>query len=123
MAKLLKNTFLVHAVLSGVLGLVMLTAPGRFLQLLGWAPIDPILSRMLGAALLALAWGDYHGWRGAEQATQTLIVQMQLAFAALAGLSVLRHLLVARWPLMVWLLFIGCAAFAVLWGLALRRKA
>lgn len=122
MSKLLKNTFLVHAVLSGVLGLVLLTVPGRFLQMLGWGPIDPILSRVLGAALLALAWGDYRGWRGVDQAAQTLFVQMQLAFAALAGLGVLRHLLAARWPVMVWLLFAGCVVFAALWGLALRRK-
>ncbi len=122
MSKLLKTTFLVHAVLSGVLGLVMLTVPGRFLQMIGWGPIDPILSRILGAALLALAWGDYRGWRGADQVTQTLIVQMQLVFAALAGLGVLRHLLVARWPVMVWLLFAGCVVFAALWAIALWRK-
>ncbi len=122
MSKLLKSTFVVHSVLSGVLGLVLLTVPGRFLQMLGWGPIDPILSRMLGAAVLALAWGDYRGWRGAEHAAQTLIVQMQLAFAALSALGVLRHLLVARWPAMVWLLFIGCVAFAALWAVALWRK-
>jgi hypothetical protein len=68
MSKLLKTTFVVHVVLSGVLGLVLLIMPGRFLQLLGWASIDPILSRILGAALLALAWGDYGGWRAASPA-------------------------------------------------------
>ncbi len=123
MSKLLKNTFLAHAVLSGVLGLILLTIPGRFLQMLGWAPIDPILSRILGAALLALTWGDYCGWQGIEQPAHTLIVQVQFAFAALAALGVLRHLLVARWPLMVWLLFAGCVIFAALWAIALRRKA
>ena len=123
MSKLLKTTFVVHAVLSGVLGLVLLTAPGRFLQMLGWRPIDPIVSRILGAALLALAWGDYRCWRGADQVTQTVIVQMQFAFAALAGLGVLRHLLVAYRPVLAWPLFIGCVVFAALWGVALRRKA
>ena len=122
MSKMLKTTFVVHAVLSGVLGLVLLTVPGRFLQLLGWSPIDPLISRVLGAALLALAWGDYRSWRGTDQAVITLFVQMQLAFAALAGLGVLRHLLVAQWPVMVWLLFAGCALFAVAWAVALWRK-
>ncbi len=53
MSKLMKTTCVVHAVLSGVLGLVLLTVPGRFLQMIGWGPVDPILSRILGAALLA----------------------------------------------------------------------
>ncbi len=122
MSKLLKNTFLVHAVLSGVLGLVMLTVPGRFLQMIGWGPVDPILSRILGAALLALAWGDYRGWRGADQTATKLFVEMQLAFAVLSALGVLRHLLAGRWPVMVWLLFVGCVVFAALWAVALWRK-
>jgi hypothetical protein len=122
MSKLLKTTFVVHVVLSGVLGLVLLIMPGRFLQLLGWASIDPILSRILGAALLALAWGDYGGWRGVDQAAQMSLVQMQLAFAALSAIGVLRHLLAARQPVMVWLLFAGCVVFAALWAVALWRK-
>ncbi len=122
MSKTMKNTVLVHTILSGVLGLLLLTIPGRFLQVLGWAPIDPLISRILGAALLALAWGDYGLWRGVAQATTTFFIQVQFAFAALAALGVLRHLVVARWPLMVWLLFVGCVVFAAWWAVVLWHK-
>jgi len=59
---------LIHAVLSSVLGVILLLAPGRFLPWLSQAPIDPIISRILGAARLAMGWGSLqyrrrsHGW-------------------------------------------------------------
>lgn len=50
----LKITFVVYALTALLFGLALLVAPGRLLTYLGWAPIDPIMSRLLGAAVLAL---------------------------------------------------------------------
>ena len=58
--------FALHSIVALVFGLPLLIAPGRALEVLDWAPIDPILTRMLGAALLALAWGSFRGWRAEE---------------------------------------------------------
>jgi hypothetical protein len=46
-------------VVAVTFGLLMLIPPGRPLTLLGWAPIDPMISRLLGAALLALGWSSF----------------------------------------------------------------
>ena len=52
-----KVTALVWGILTLVLGVCLLLAPGRFLDTFGWAPVEPILDRVLGAALLALILG------------------------------------------------------------------
>ena len=115
MSKSLRVIFLIHAIVSAVLGVLFLVVPGRFLGLFGWAPIDPITSRLLGAALLALAWGSYRGWRAAEKAQVAILIEVEAAFCVLASLGILRHLVVASWPWYVWLLFAGFVAWAIVW--------
>lgn len=115
MSRLLKPGLLVHMVVSAVLGLLLLIVPGRFLSWLGWVPIDPIVSRLLGAALLGMWWGDLRVWRGVARAETRWWVEVQLGFAALAGAGVLRHLLVGHWPAMVWILFGVLVLFALTW--------
>ena len=65
MSRLLNVVLLVHLVVSVLLGALLLIVPGRLLGAVGWAPIDPLISRILGAALLAMAWGDWRVWRRA----------------------------------------------------------
>ena len=122
MSKALKITFLIHAVVSAASGLLLLVMPGRILQSLGWAPIDPIISRLLGAALLALAWASFRGWRAARREQVQMVLELEAAFATLACVGMLRHLLFAHWPLMVWLLFAVLLAFALCWIVFLLRK-
>ncbi len=117
----LQKVFLVHWIMAGVLGLVMWLIPGRFLLALGWAPIDPIISRLWGAALLALAWASFLAWRARGGACTGALVQIEAAFTVLGAVAVLRHLLIASWPWMVWLLFAVLAAWAVVWIVCLVR--
>lgn len=122
MQKTTKATFLVHMIVAGLTGFVLWAAPGRFLTLLGWAPIDPIISRFLGAALLACALSSYRGWRAADFMQVAALVEIELVFTSLACAGLLRHILFGWWPLMVWILFGILVAFALAWGAALVRK-
>ena len=73
MSKGLRTAFLVHAVLTLILGLLLFLIPGRFLLLLGWHPIDAVASRLFGAVLLAqVIWG--FGYTFTSGATQAWIV-------------------------------------------------
>ena len=121
MSKALKITFLVHGIVSLLLGTLMLLIPGRFLTFLGWAPIDPIISRLLGAALLALAWSSFRGWRATEWAEVAILVELEAAFCVLACVGLLRHLIIAYYPLIVWLDFAVFAVFAIAWIFFLVR--
>jgi hypothetical protein len=120
MSNVRKATFVVWAILTLVVGAALLLAPGRFLGWFGWAPVEPILSRLLGAALLALSWLALRGYVSADRAPAALVAEVQLAFCALGAVGVLRHLTVpAYWPPMVWGLFVVLLVFAGLWLLVL----
>ena len=123
MAKILKGTLAVYTAVTAVAGLSLLLAPGRFLGLFDWLPVDPILSRILGAALLALAWSALRGLRAGGGAITALVVEVQAGFCLLAALGVLRHLLFAHYPAVVWILFFALALFSLLWLAHIVRKA
>jgi len=124
MSKSTRYTFLIHGIVSLVMGLPMLLIPGRFLPLFGWVEegIDPLLSRILGAALLALAWTSYRGWRAPDWDKVKILVEGEVVFTILAMIGMLRHLIGFSWPFGVWFIFAIITIFAVAWIIALRQK-
>jgi hypothetical protein len=122
MSKALKYTFLVHAIVAVILGAPLLLAPGRFLGMFGWEPVDPLLSRLLGAVLLALAWSSWQGWRATERSKVILLLEIEAIFTVLGSAGLLRHLLIAWYPWYVWTMFAVLAAFAVAWNIFLFKK-
>lgn len=123
MARLLRIIFPVFALLALVIGLFLLIAPGRFLGAVGWAPVEPILDRILGSALIALGWASFRAWRSANRQVVMLVTEINLIFCALAALGVLRHLAgTAHYPAMVWTVFAILGVFAIVWLVALLRR-
>ena len=123
MASWPKVLFPIHAVVALVFGALLLIAPGQFLGWAGWAPVDPLLSRVLGAALLALAWSSFRGWRARESSRVAILIEVEVIFTVLSCIGLLRHLLIANYPLMVWGLFAVLLVFAIAWIIALLTKA
>jgi hypothetical protein len=119
MPKFLKFTFLIHAIVALIIGTPLLIIPGRFLGWLGWAPVEPVINRILGAALLALAWSSFRGWQATEKARVVNSVEMEIAFTVLGCIGVLRHLLIAHYPAIVWIVLAVLALFAVAWIVSL----
>ena len=119
MSKWLKTLFLIHAVAAAIGGLALFVVPGRALGLLGWMPIDTVLSRVLGAALLALAWGSWRGWRGATWERVALLVEVEVAFSVLTTAALLYVGLAWRMNWYAFGLLAVFAAFAVAWVIAL----
>jgi len=116
MSKALRVLFLVHAVVATVAGALLLIIPGRLLDWLLWWPIDPIVSRLLGAALLALAWSSLYGWRATGRSQVTVLIQMEAIFTVLACAGLLRHLFTGSgWVAAAWVSLGVFAAFAVAW--------
>jgi hypothetical protein len=122
MSKALKYTLLIHAVVAFLVGAPLLVAPGRFLDWVGWAPVEPIINRILGAALLALAWSSFRGWGTADIAQARILLEMEAAFTILGCVGVLRHLLRARYPPIVWVVLVILAIFAAAWVFFLTRR-
>ena len=79
-------------------------------------------SRLLGAALLGLAWSSFRGWQATERSRVTIVLEMEATFTLLGCVGLLRHLLFAHWPPMVWAIFVVLLAFAAAWILFLVRR-
>jgi len=137
MSRMLKLALLIQMIVGVILGVLLLVIPGSFLTWLGWVPNDPIMSRVVGAALLAMSWGDLRVWRSSATAGARLLVEIHLGFAALTAAAVLRHLLAATlaegaelsrlfaggWPVTMWTVFgvFGLIALMWLWVLVKER--
>jgi hypothetical protein len=118
----LRLTFGIHAIVALIFGAGLLVVPGRTLGIFGWSPIDPLISRGLGAALLGLAWSSFRGWQAVERKQVAILVEAEAVFCVLACAGLLRHLLTASYPYYVWGILILFAVFAIAWILALVRK-
>lgn len=115
MSKALKYTFLIHAIVAVLFGLPLLLAPGRFLIMFGWLRIDSMISRVLGAALLGLAWGSWRGWQAKEKAQVTTLLELEAIFTVLGVVGLLRELIFYPYPLIYWFVCVILAIFAVAW--------
>lgn len=138
-SKGLKTIFFVHMILSTILGLGLWLVPGRFLTFVGWVPeyvtyaeadlrmpgtnlVDPYITRFLGAALLALAYSSFRGWRMEKWVEVALVVQLEALFCILGLLAVIWKLV--QYPIPIpalgYGLIIMFAGFTVAWLWALR---
>ena len=126
MSKGLKTLFLIHAVVGIVAGALLFILPGRTLEWLQWGEnIDPIASRVLGAALLALAWSSVLGWRATSRSQVAILIQMETVFTVLACAGMLRHMYRGSgWVAAAWVMLGLFAAFAIAWSffLVVRRE-
>jgi hypothetical protein len=117
MVRKTKVALLVFAVFAFLFGLPLLFFPGRFLGLFGWQPVDPLISRMFGAALLSMSWTALRGYLTWGPNRILAIINGYLVFTALSAIGLLRHLLTTSYyPFMVWFVFILLAAWAIAWG-------
>ena len=139
----LRTTFLVHCVVAFLFGVAFILIPGRTLNLLGWVPdwvelpdsessvpggtfVDPVITRVLGAALIALSFSSFRAWQGANRNWDevAILVQMELVFTVLSTIAIIAGglLMVRSMPVIGWVLAAIMAAFAIAFGLALRRS-
>ena len=138
----LRVLFLIHACFTFVLGVLLWSIPGRTLTVLGWVPealqfpgtemlvpgtifVDPGLTRLLGAALLAIAFSSYQGWRAHLWSEVTLLVRLKFIFALLGLLGILLGGVFLRvnpdLSLLGWLFVIVLGGFTIAWGLVLSK--
>jgi hypothetical protein len=98
-------------------GAGLLLMPGRFLGMVYWAPVDPHISRILGAALLAMAWLAWRMVRTTDKDLVSTGTEVFFILTFLSSVGLLRHLLVASYPLVVWILTIAMLLFALYWAI------
>ena len=138
-SRTLSITFLVHMIIAAVFGILLWVIPGRALTLLGWVPpvvqlpdsqltvsgqtfVDPVLTRVLGAALLALAFSSLLGWRATRWEQVAYLVELEALFCLLSVIGIVTSSVRMDHPLpwIGWVILVIFAVFAVIWILILQ---
>jgi len=114
-SEVVRIAFLVHVAIALIFGLPLFIIPGRFLLLVRWQPIDPVITRLFGAVLLAMALGDWLCHEATEWAVVNVLLQVHICAAVLGALGVLRHLLFARTPAFAWVFLAFMVVYAAVW--------
>jgi hypothetical protein len=115
MSQGLKITFLVHAFVVLVFGVVMYLIPGTWATLVNWVPFDPGITRGYGAAMLALAVSSWFGYHAIRWEQVQIVVQMEAAFTVLGTLAAIYEVLFAGGPTFLWVGIAIFVPFAVAW--------
>jgi hypothetical protein len=118
----LRTWFRVHCAIDVACAIPLLFFPGRMLGLLGWTSIDPVASRLCGAALLGIGAAsvmvDRHGLAGYRALLGLKVVwSLAAVFACVAGIG-------DGAPDAVWAFLSTFIAFAGVWtsfAIRLRR--
>ena len=105
----------VNIVITLLLGVILILFPGTFFAAIDWSPVDPLVSRILGAALLAMTWASIQSVRTNSKELTGVIVETQALFYTLAAIGILRQLLLVPYPTMVWGVFLLLVACSVGW--------
>lgn len=139
-SKSVSITFLVHMIIAAVFGLLLWLIPGRALTFLGWVPasvqlpnsalsisgqtfVDPTITRMLGAALLALAFSSLLGWRAKVWGQVAALVALEAVFCILSVIGIVGSSLRMGRPLPVigWVILVIFTIFAIIWVVLLQK--
>jgi hypothetical protein len=88
----LRTWFRVHCAIDVIAALPLLLFPARILGLLGWTTVDPVATRLCGAALLGIGGAsvlvDRHGLAGYRALLSLKVIWSVAAiFALLAGIA------------------------------------
>ncbi len=115
MSKGLKITFLIHAIVALVFGVVLYLQPGLWATMVKWTPFDGNMTRIYGAALLALAVSSWFGYRAARWDEVRILVLMEIALTVLSTVGGLWGLLFRGAPVFAWVSVVIWVVFAVAW--------
>lgn len=108
----LKTTFLVHAIVGTIFGLVFLLIPVVWGNLFGIPVPDPVLQRMMGAAILAFAASSWLAYRETAWEKVKIVVQMEIVWTILGTLLTLWGLVFAGLPVAEWMNVVILGGFA-----------
>ena len=120
----LRTWFRVHCALDVACAIPLLLFPGRVLTRLGWTAVDPVASRLCGAALLGIGTASVmvhgHGLAGYRTLLGLKVVwSLAAVFALLAGIG--DGAPQAAWAFLA--IFIGFAGVWVSYAIRLRQMA
>ncbi len=119
----LKTTFLVHAIVGAVFGLLYLLIPETWGNLVGWQIQEPVAYRLIGAAILGFAASSWLAFNEPTWGKVKIVVEMEVVWTVLGTLVLLWGLLLAGLPTIGWVNAVILGGFAVAFGFFYFREA
>ena len=109
----LRMTFLVHFVISGLVGLQHLFIPRAWTDLAGMEITETVTWRLIGAALLAFALSSWLAFKQNQWKQIRIVVAMEVVWSALGAAVILWGLLEKGLPALEWVNFVLLTAFFI----------
>ncbi len=83
MSRGLKYTFFAHMLAALAFGLLFLISPDLYARIANYSPIDPIITRSLGVAVLGLAFSSWLAFRAATTDEIRIILETEVFYTVL----------------------------------------
>ena len=83
MSRGLKYTFFTHMLVALAFGLLFLISPDLYARIANYAPIDPIITRGMGVAVLGLAFSSWLAFRAAQWEEVRIVLEMEVFYTVL----------------------------------------
>ena len=112
--KSLRVWFVIHFVIDIIIAIPMLLVPELLLPLFGWSVVDPITSRLVGAALLGIGVESLIG-RNPSRDVYKAMLNLKILWASGAILGIGLGL-VAGGPPIAWIFLAIFTGFLGLWA-------
>ncbi len=115
--KSLKNWFTIHIIADLIFGIPLFLFPVQFLSYLywSWSPIDPLATRIVGAALIGIAALSYYCNRSNNLEVFRVALKFKSVWGSLAFLATAYAALTGGSPF-VWFAVAVFLTFAVVWN-------
>jgi hypothetical protein len=111
----LRTWFVIHFVLDVLFAVPLIFAPIAFLSFFGWTTIDPLATRLVGAALMGIGVESYLGRNAGLEAYKGML-NLKIIWSATATFGLLVTMLVNQEPWAGWLLVALFGSFCALWS-------
>lgn len=110
----LRQWFVVHFVADIIFAIPLLLAPVAFLTVVGWETVDPLTTRLVGAALLAIGVESLLGRNAGVESFEGML-NLKLIWSGAASLGILVTMVTVGGPAVGWLFLAIFVAFHLLW--------
>ena len=111
--KWLKLTFLIHFFVAILFGIIYMLFPDFFFVLIAWPYKDPVITRILGAAMIGFAMSSLLAWRETDWLKVKIIVQMEMVWLALGTIMLFISAFIYFPSIFIWFVIALFLAFLI----------
>jgi hypothetical protein len=115
-SKQLNIMFLIHFFVSILFGIVFLIFVEAFVAFIQWPYLDPVVGRLLGAALIGFGATSLLAWRETEWAKVKIVVQMEIVWCAIGSIICLVSVFLFPLPFFTWIIIIILIFFLIIFA-------